>query len=102
MITSSTSLGFTPARFTASRTTIAPRSVALKCFSAPRSLPTGVRTALMITGCLTDDILIFFKRVDLGLLLMRKSVKQHRIGSPTVREGLLTNNALAYARASDS
>ena len=56
MITSSTSSGFTPARFTASRTTIAPSSVALNPFSAPRNFPTGVRTALMITGCLIDDI----------------------------------------------
>src|SRR5438270_568466 len=44
------------ARFGASRTTIAPRSVALKLFSAPRNFPTGVRTALMITASLIDDM----------------------------------------------
>src|ERR1035441_10619991 len=39
----------TPARRTASRTTIAPSSTALMSLSAPRNLPTGVRTALTIT-----------------------------------------------------
>ena len=46
MMTSSTSFGSTPARFTASRTAIAPRRVAGTVESAPRNLPTGVRQAL--------------------------------------------------------
>jgi hypothetical protein len=37
--------GFTPARFTASRTTMAPSSVALKLFNAPRSFPPGAHGA---------------------------------------------------------
>src|SRR4051812_28018321 len=38
-----------PARRTASATTIAPSSGALKSLSAPRNLPVGVRTALTMT-----------------------------------------------------
>ena len=49
MMHSSTAAGSMPARRTASRTTSAPRSVALKSFSAPRNLPVGVRTALTMT-----------------------------------------------------
>ena len=46
MITSSTSSGFTPARLTASRTTIAPSCGAENPFNEPRNFPTGVRAAL--------------------------------------------------------
>src|SRR6185436_17976148 len=56
MITSSTSSGATPARFTLSRTTMAPSSVAANDFNEPRNLPTGVLTALMITASLISDI----------------------------------------------
>src|SRR5689334_24455855 len=56
MITSSTSSGFTPARFTLSRTTIAPSSVAEKPFSDPKNFPTGVRAALMITASFNSGI----------------------------------------------
>src|SRR6476660_9770561 len=58
MITSSTSSGATPARLTLSRTTIAPSSVAVKPFNEPKSFPTGVLTALMITASLISDILL--------------------------------------------
>src|SRR6185503_12568075 len=58
MITSSTSSGATPARLTLSRTTIAPSSVAVKPFKEPKSFPTGVLTALMITASLISDILL--------------------------------------------
>src|SRR5437016_14567418 len=70
MITSSTSSGFMPERFTASRTTIAPSSVALNPFSVPRNFPTGVRTAPMITGCLIDDMSNSIHEDNLGLLLI--------------------------------
>src|SRR6476660_9506836 len=58
MITSSTSSGATPALLTLSRTTIAPSSVAVKPFNEPKSFPTGVLTALMITASLISDILL--------------------------------------------
>src|SRR5688500_14061158 len=51
MMHSSTLAGSMPARRTASRTTIAPRSVAVKPFREPRNLPVGVRTADRITAC---------------------------------------------------
>src|SRR5215212_6975295 len=56
MITSSTSSGLIPARFTLSRTTIAPSSVAEKPFNDPRNLPTGVRAALIITTSFNSGI----------------------------------------------
>src|SRR3954447_956732 len=49
MMHSSTLAGSMPARATASRTAIAPSSVAVKSFRAPRNLPVGVRTAETIT-----------------------------------------------------
>jgi hypothetical protein len=49
-MTSSTSSGFTPARLTVSRTTSAPKSVAVNPFNEPKNFPTGVLTALMITA----------------------------------------------------
>src|SRR4051812_35429555 len=48
--TSSTSRGSTPARATASRMTMAPRSTAERSFSAPPKDPMGVRQALRMTG----------------------------------------------------
>src|SRR5258705_812850 len=58
MHTSSTSSCATPARLTLSRTTIAHSSVAVKPFKEPKSFPTGVLTALMITASLISDILL--------------------------------------------
>src|SRR5689334_9526592 len=66
MMHSSTTAASMPARRTASRTTRAPRSGALKSFRPPRNFPVGVRTALTITasrmsllgiarGCILDD-----------------------------------------------
>jgi hypothetical protein len=49
MMHSSTVAGSIPARAMASRTTIAPSSVALRSFRAPRNLPVGVRTAETMT-----------------------------------------------------
>src|SRR6185503_6990969 len=49
MMHSSTIAGSMPARRTASRTTTAPSSGAVKPFSTPRNLPVGVRTALTMT-----------------------------------------------------
>src|SRR5947199_7482565 len=49
MMHSSTIAASMPARRTASATTSAPSSVALKPLSAPRNFPVGVRTALTIT-----------------------------------------------------
>src|SRR5262245_61509830 len=57
MMHSSTTAASMPARRTASRTTIAPRSGALKSFSPPRNLPVGVRTALTITASRTYSLL---------------------------------------------
>src|SRR6185312_15713395 len=56
MMHSSTAAGSIPARATASRTAIAPRSVALKSFRTPRNLPVGVRTAEMMTLSLISDL----------------------------------------------
>ncbi len=50
MMTSSTRAGSTPARRTASRTTIAPSSVARNPFRAPMNFPVGSRTADRITA----------------------------------------------------
>src|SRR6185436_9869627 len=50
MTTSSTLSGATPARFTASATTMLPSLVAGRGESVPRNLPMGVRTALTMTG----------------------------------------------------
>ena len=58
MITSSTAAGSTPARETASRTTMAPSWGAVKLERPPRYLPIGVRTAERMTGVvasLTDS-----------------------------------------------
>src|SRR5512132_1894406 len=52
MMHSSTTDGSMPARATASRTTIAPSSCALKSLSTPMNFPVGVRTAERITACL--------------------------------------------------
>src|SRR6187455_1164256 len=50
MMTSPTSAGDTPARRTASRIAIAPRSTAVRSLNTPPKLPMGVRQALRITG----------------------------------------------------
>jgi hypothetical protein len=50
---------------TASRTAIAPNSVAFKLYSAPRNFPTGVRTALKITASLNSDILVHCSLIKL-------------------------------------
>src|SRR6202049_1894408 len=49
MMHSSTSFGSSPARFTASRTTIAPSCVALRSERLPWNFPTGVRQPEMMT-----------------------------------------------------
>ena len=49
MITSSTLSDATPARFSASLITVAPRSVAGTSFNEPRNEPIAERTALTIT-----------------------------------------------------
>src|SRR6516225_3126883 len=56
MMHSSTILGSTPARRTASATTSAPSSGAVRLLSAPRNLPVGVRTALTMTESRTADL----------------------------------------------
>src|SRR5881397_1084234 len=56
MITSSTSSGLTPARFTASRTTMAPRSVALKSFKATDLGAIVVREAVKRAGVKPEDV----------------------------------------------
>src|SRR5262245_51293816 len=53
MMTSSMCRGSRPARSTAARTAMVPSWVAVRDRSAPRNFPIGVRTAPIITGCLT-------------------------------------------------
>ena len=57
MMHSSTIAGSMPARRTASATTSAPSSGAVKPLSAPRNLPVGVRTALTMTDFTHGDSL---------------------------------------------
>ena len=57
-----------PARATASRTTSAPSSVAVKSFSAPRNLPVGVRTA----ETMTDSRMCGVSSIDASSLLDRR------------------------------
>src|SRR5213594_3836761 len=63
-MTSSTRAASTPARRTASLITIAPRRGAGSRDRPPRYLPTGVRTALTMTGVFASDIGPCFKLMD--------------------------------------
>src|SRR5688572_5744142 len=77
MMHSSTEAGSMPARLTASRTTIAPSSGAVKSFNAPRNFPVGTRTALTINASLIETLILTMNLVFQGFQLFQ-SFQGHR------------------------